>query len=238
MVLIIRKLPKGRPNCHIRSCFSICERYNLLVLRQVYASLLAAIPIFITGWRTSLVRHNIFVLLTVLAVYSYRDVWPLANYGKTPMDVEEGKLLWGKLAILMITAVLIPLFIPREYNPTDPEVRTYSLTLVVTPPRSSSQGSMEEPSSEQTCCLMSMMLYSFVDPIIVVAAKFPHLSYNELPPQPYYDQSKHLIKHAFRVGRVVFNGTFLNLISFLSMSTTMPVQSDAISRWVCCVYSV
>ena len=72
---------------------------------------------------------------------------------------------------------------------------------------------MEESSPEQTCCLMSMMLYSFVDPIIVIAAKVPHLSYDELPPQPYYDQSKHLIKHAFRVGPLVFNGTFRNLIS-------------------------
>ena len=188
MELIIRKLPTGRLNRHIRSCYSICDRTGLRVLRQVYASLLAAIPIFITAWRTSLVRHNILVLLTVLAVYIHRDVWPLANYGKTPMDVEEGKLLWAKLAILTITAVLIPLFIPREYNPIDPKVRTYSPTHVVIPPRSSSQGSMEEPSSEQTCCLMSMMLYSFVDPIIVVAAKVPHLSYNELPPQPYYDQ--------------------------------------------------
>ena len=123
MVLIIRKLPTGRPNRHIRSCHSISEIFGLRVLRQVYVSLLAAIPIFIKVWRTSLVRHNILVLLTVLAVYIYRDVWPLANYGKTPIDVEEGKLLWAKLTILTITAVLIPLFIPREYIPIDPDVR-------------------------------------------------------------------------------------------------------------------
>jgi len=55
------------------------------------------------------------------------------------------------------------------------------------------------------------MFYSFVDPIIVIAAKVSHLSYNKLAPQPYYDQSKYLIKHAFRIGRVAFDGTFRNL---------------------------
>ncbi|EDR06231.1 uncharacterized protein LACBIDRAFT_300519 [Laccaria bicolor S238N-H82] len=156
MVPITRKLSTGRPSHHI-----------------------PAIPIFITAWRISLVWHNILVLPTVLAVYCYRDVWPLANYGKTPIDVKGGKLLWAKLAILTITA-----------------------------------DSMENPSPEQTCCLMPMMFYSFVDPIIGIAAKVPHLSYNDLPPQPYCDRSKHLIKCGFRIGCMVFDGTFRDLISF------------------------
>lgn len=39
------------------------------------------------------------------------------------MDIPEGLLLWVKLGLLTLVAVVIPLFIPRQYIPVDPKVR-------------------------------------------------------------------------------------------------------------------
>lgn len=49
-------------------------------------------------------------------------MWPLATYTEEPVDVSEGILLWIKLAVLFTTAVIIPLFVPRQYIPVDPKV--------------------------------------------------------------------------------------------------------------------
>jgi len=67
-------------------------------------------------------RYNIITLLSVLAVYVYRDLYPLATYTKQPADEEEGQILYAKLTVLCLTAVVIPLFIPRIYTPVDPKV--------------------------------------------------------------------------------------------------------------------
>lgn len=39
------------------------------------------------------------------------------------MDISEGPLLWVKLGLLTLVAVVIPLFIPRQYIPVDLKVR-------------------------------------------------------------------------------------------------------------------
>ena len=75
-------------------------------------------------------RHNNFVLFIALAVYVYRDVWPLATYTEKPVDESEDALLWIKLIVLFITAVIIPLFVPRQYVPVDPKVNTASTMFI------------------------------------------------------------------------------------------------------------
>jgi len=67
-------------------------------------------------------RHNNFVMFAALAVYVYRNVWPLATYTEKPVDLSEGALLWIKLIVLFTTAVVIPLLVPRQYVPVDPKV--------------------------------------------------------------------------------------------------------------------
>ena len=64
-------------------------------------------------------RYNVITLLSALAVYAYRDLYPLATYKKQPADEEEGQILYAKLAVLCLTAVVIPLFTPRIYTPVD-----------------------------------------------------------------------------------------------------------------------
>ena len=53
----------------------------------------------------------------------YRDVWPYATVTLTPVDVAEGPLMWVKVALLSIAGFIIPLTIPRKYEPISPKVR-------------------------------------------------------------------------------------------------------------------
>ena len=75
-------------------------------------------------------RHNNSVLFIALVVYVYRDIWPLATYTENPVDGSEGALIWTKLVVLFITAVIIPLFVPRQYVPVDKKVNTASAMII------------------------------------------------------------------------------------------------------------
>ena len=74
-------------------------------------------------------RHNNFVSFVALAVYVYRNIWPLATYTEDPVDGSEGALLWIKLTVLFTTAVIIPLVVPRQYVPIDRKVNTASTMI-------------------------------------------------------------------------------------------------------------
>ena len=86
---------------------------------------MAIISVTVKEWSVSTTRYNILVLLSVFGVYIYRDIWPLATFTKEPKDLHEGYILWIKLSIITLTAVIIPLFIPRQYVPVDPKVYEY-----------------------------------------------------------------------------------------------------------------
>ncbi|KAJ7061977.1 hypothetical protein C8F01DRAFT_986919, partial [Mycena amicta] len=124
-------------------------------------------------------RHLNTVLASTFLVYFYRDVFPLATYTLDPMDRWEGRLLWPKIFTLFVTSGIIPLVMPREYVPLDP------------------QNPMPVPNAEQTASILSSMSYSFLDPIVKLAYRIPHLPFNQLPPLPDYDASNVLKARAF-----------------------------------------
>lgn len=62
------------------------------------------------------------LLFSSLLVNAYRNIWPLATYTEVPADIHDGPFLWVKIVLLLITAVIIPLFSPRKYTPVNPEV--------------------------------------------------------------------------------------------------------------------
>lgn len=68
--------------------------------------------------------HVVSLLLFIWAVFAYRDFWPLATYSLQPADISD-KLLWPKFIVLTMTAVGVPLLIPRPYVPFDPKVSVY-----------------------------------------------------------------------------------------------------------------
>ncbi|KAF8876209.1 multidrug resistance-associated ABC transporter [Gymnopilus junonius] len=151
----------------------------LTTISYSYASLLALVAITWTKWRNSATRYNVLLLTSAGLVYAYRDVWPLATYDQRPEDEAEGKTLFAKLAVLAFTSLFIPLFIPRQYVPIDPK------------------NPMSEPNPEQTASIFSMMTYIFLDPVIMLGYRVPHLSADQLPPLADYDRAKYRTEKAF-----------------------------------------
>ena len=66
--------------------------------------------------------HASSIAALVWSAYIYRDVYPLATLDKTPADSTEGPLLYAKLALLTIAAVVVPSCVPRKYVPLNPNV--------------------------------------------------------------------------------------------------------------------
>lgn len=74
--------------------------------------------------------HLNALLLVSFAVYTYRDLWPLATFNEHPVDyLSDGKLLWTKILVLGYVGLVVPLFTPRQYVPVDDNVRPSSSQL-------------------------------------------------------------------------------------------------------------
>ncbi|KAI9429867.1 hypothetical protein H4582DRAFT_1861141 [Lactarius indigo] len=124
--------------------------------------------------------HLCSLLLGTFSVYAYRDIWPLLTFTLSPVDASEGPLLWVRIGLLAFAAIVIPLLIPYQYIPVDPK----DPLQVINP--------------EQTASLLSMMLYTFLDPIVFLAYRVPHLSHDMLPPLTDYDYTKNLVQRRFK----------------------------------------
>ena len=62
---------------------------------------------------------------------------------------------------------------------------------------------MDTPNPEQTASLFSLITYSFLDPVVILANRIPHLSADLLPPLADYDYAKNLRAHSFPVCRSI-----------------------------------
>ncbi|KDR83065.1 hypothetical protein GALMADRAFT_238871 [Galerina marginata CBS 339.88] len=152
---------------------------NSFSIAFLYAAILAIIALASKSWSRSLTRHNIILLLLTLGVYVYRDIWPLATYSLDPEDKDEGRILWTKIAILAVVAIIIPLFIPNPYVPVDPK------------------NPMSNPTKELIGSWISKLTFTYIDSIILLANKVPHLSFDQLPPLLDVDRADYLTKTAF-----------------------------------------
>ncbi|KDR68699.1 hypothetical protein GALMADRAFT_146052 [Galerina marginata CBS 339.88] len=150
-----------------------------IVITYCYTAFLSGAALANSTWSQLLTRHTNVILLTSFGVYFYRDVWPLATYTQVPQDQSDGPFLWVKIVVLTFTAVVIPLFVPRQYYPVDPK------------------DAMQVPNREQTASLFRLMVYSFLDPVVFEAYRVPHLPYNRLPVLADKDYSKNLTAAAF-----------------------------------------
>jgi hypothetical protein len=101
----------------------------VLTLLQLYVSALALIAVSTPPKIANIANtHLIWILLGVWLVYGYRDIYPLGTFALEPLDLQEGWLMWTKLGVLTFAAVIVPSFIPTQYVPFDPKVRTSLLT--------------------------------------------------------------------------------------------------------------
>lgn len=150
-------------------------------LTFLYTSLLAIVSVTASKrWSGIGIHHMNVVLLSTSAVYVHRDIAPLATFDNVPQDSWEGPLLWIKMGILLFIAILIPLIIPREYTPVDPK------------------NPMPVPNPEQTTPILSLVLYSWLDSLVIAAYRVAHLSYEQLPPLADYDRCRYLKAKAFK----------------------------------------
>ena len=109
---------------YVRTVLTGLSVDSALTREQGYLSLLGLLSLF--GSRAvngHAFTHLSWVLVFVWCAYIYRDIWPLATIDLVPADADEGPFLWAKLALLTISAVVVPIFVPREYVPVDPKVR-------------------------------------------------------------------------------------------------------------------
>ncbi|KAJ6460983.1 P-loop containing nucleoside triphosphate hydrolase protein [Mycena sanguinolenta] len=130
-------------------------------------------------WSRVATKHLNTALLSTFIVYFYRDIFPLATFALTPMDLWEGQLLWPKVIMLFGVSVIVPIFIPRAYIPSNPKKP------------------MAVANPEQTASIFSSALYFFLDPIITLAYSIPHLDFDQLPPLCDYDEARYLKEKAF-----------------------------------------
>jgi hypothetical protein len=100
---------------------------RLLTFLQLYTSFLALISVLARPRCSRLVtNHLVAILLVTFSVYVYRDLVPLTTFSEHPQDRGEGWILWAKAVAITLTAVVIPLTIPRQYIPFDPEVSIFT----------------------------------------------------------------------------------------------------------------
>ena len=147
-------------------------------------------------------RYNTITLLSVLAIYAYRDLYPLATYTKQPADKGEGQILYAKLAVLCLTAVVIPLFAPRIYTPVDPKVcfvgHIKSVAL------NGLKNIIATPNPEQTASWISRITFSYIDSVILLGTKVAHLRHDQLPPLCDDDYAQYQTREASSVRRCSF----------------------------------
>ncbi|KAJ7676645.1 P-loop containing nucleoside triphosphate hydrolase protein [Mycena polygramma] len=146
----------------------------------LYASVLSALSVRPQETRHGLIRHVNCVLFLTFCVYIYRDILPLATFTGIPADLNEGRKLWAKITVLCITAVIVPLFTPRQYIPVDP------------------LNPMKVANPEQTASLSSFALYFFMDQIIFLAHRESRLQEDELYPLCDTDASNYLKNRSFK----------------------------------------
>ncbi len=195
----------------VRYVYDICELHLELYhvasayVDQLYASLLALLCLTtkhflrvnsgLTPLISLLPTNLILLLLVTFGVYAYRDLYPLCTYTLSPVDlpatfIKENAvlvdLLWAKIAVLFVTAIVIPLFMPRTYIPVDP--KNPSAT----------------PAPEQTCSPLSFVLFGFLDEVIFLGYKMPHLPLEKLPPLADYDASSYLRIRSFKVCMILY----------------------------------
>ena len=121
------------------------------------------------------------ISLAACVLYAYRDIWPLMTFTLRPADEAEGAFLWAKVALLLFIGVVVPMCEPYPYIPVD------------------AKEPMPVPNPEQTASIISFIFYIFLDPIIWLAWRVPHLSRDQLPPLCDYDYVGNLIKRSYPV---------------------------------------
>lgn len=66
---------------------------------------------------------------------------------------------------------------------------------------------MANPTPEQTGSIFSILTYTFLDDVILLGYRVPHLSYTQLPPLADYDSGEYQTGKSFPVSTNLVGGT-------------------------------
>ncbi|KAI0322566.1 hypothetical protein OF83DRAFT_1161116 [Amylostereum chailletii] len=153
--------------------------YLALLVAHTTAFILSVFTLSAEKPRARIANAHLSIILFInLAVYAYRDLWPLATFHLVSKDLYD-RWIWEKIAILFLTAVVLPLSTPREYVPFD------------------SKNPMPVPNPDQTAPLLSLAFLNTLDPLIFKANRTTTITHEDLPPLPDYDEAKNLVATSF-----------------------------------------
>ncbi len=82
-------------------------------------------------------------------------------------------------------------------------------------------------NAEQTASPLSMMIYSFLDSIVLLASRVPHLSHDMLPPLADYNYTKTFVQRSFKAC-VYFSSMQPLLTRSVSTCIRFPVAAGGI----------
>ncbi|KAG9310261.1 P-loop containing nucleoside triphosphate hydrolase protein [Chiua virens] len=146
-----------------------------LYIAIVYGMLLTLLSVFglDLGSTAQLTRHADMVFLGAFGVVAYHDLWPFFTYQEPAHQLDLYSAM--EAALLGALGIVIPLTSYCEYRITDD-----------TP-------LLKELHPEQTASLLSLLLYSWLDPLINIAYKSQHLAPDALFPLADYDHVEGLV---------------------------------------------
>ncbi|CAE6514065.1 unnamed protein product [Rhizoctonia solani] len=143
---------------------------------NVYNTLLAILSLTLAqGLQIVANFHLVVLLLAAFSVQAWEYLVPLALSNQNPAD-SYGWLIWLHAGLLGFVAVVVPLWIPRLYIPLDPKNPVM-------------------PNAEQTASLISLITFTFMDPIVYASYRAPKLEYDQLPTLADYDHGAVLRQH-------------------------------------------
>lgn len=91
---------------------------------QAYASILGLQTVFASEsqWRDITSRQLALLLFADFLVYIYLDVWPYATQSPHRFHSPSDPATWIRIVLLTLSAVVIPLAMPRPFRPLTPGV--------------------------------------------------------------------------------------------------------------------
>ncbi|KEP52172.1 multidrug resistance-associated ABC transporter [Rhizoctonia solani 123E] len=139
-------------------------------LFYIYNTLLAIISLTLAPKiQITANSHLVLLLLIAFGVQAWNYLVPFALSNQYPAESYRW-LTWLHVGLLGFVAVIVPLCIPRLYIPLDPK-------------------NPSTPNREQTASLISLITYTYLDPIIFASYRAPKLEYDELPPLADYEHA-------------------------------------------------
>lgn len=150
--------------------------FQSLIKLQLYASVLAILTVSVSAhWRDVASWHLSTLMFAELVVYGALDVWPYATYYLEPIDPGSDPTTWVRIAMLVLSGLVIPLVMPRPFRPLTPGAK---------------------PSAEDTVSLLSLYSFAFLDNLVFRANRVGNVTPDDMPELVETDMIEHISKRA------------------------------------------